>query len=94
MRIVDVDLSELDSATKRGRSRSEEMQELISTIESLKPGDAKAIVASNDNPAKRIRSRLLYAARIAGKRLQIGENDGRVIFAINPRPRKRRRTNR
>ena len=67
------------------------MEELVSAVASLKAGDAKAIVVTASSPAKKIRSRLLYAARLAEKRLQIGEKEDRVIFALDGRPRRRRK---
>lgn len=91
MRIIDINIRELDSAKRRGRSRSPEMIELISTIEAMGPHEAKAVVLADAKSTRQVRSRLLYAARVAGKRLQIGETDGRLVFALNPRPRKRRR---
>lgn len=91
MKIVDIDVKEIDTVSSRGRARSPEMKELISVVSSLKSGDAKAIVASEDMPVKKVRSRLLYAARISDKRLRIGEQGDRVIFALDSRPRTRRR---
>ena len=41
---------------------------------------------------KKLRSRLSYAARIAGKRLQIGITDDSVLFALSSRPARRRRS--
>jgi hypothetical protein len=91
MKIVDIDIRELDSVTRRGRARSPEMTQLISTIGSLKSTEAKAAVISGSDTAKVLRSRLLYAARIAGKRLQIAEKDGKVLFTVAGRARRRRR---
>lgn len=91
MKIVDIDIRELDSVARRGRARSPEMAGLVETINSLKPNEAKAAVISGQDTAKKVRARLLYAARIAGKRLQIAEKDDRVLFAVTGRARRRRR---
>jgi hypothetical protein len=91
MKIVDIDIRELDSVTRRGRARSPEMSELIATIGSLRSTEAKAAIISGADTAKVLRSRLLYAARIAGKRLQIVERDDRVLFKVVGRARRRRR---
>lgn len=90
MRIIDIGIDELDSARRRGRSRSSEMVDLISTIEKMSLNEAKAIIATDGKSVQQLRSRLLYAGRVAGKRLQIGVNEGKLIFALDPRPRKRR----
>ncbi|MEX0763117.1 MAG: hypothetical protein WD333_11875 [Dehalococcoidia bacterium] len=91
MRIVDVDIKELSSASKRGRVRSPETQQLLSIIDELKPHEAKAIVLGPGDTPQKIRSRLTYAARIAGKRLQIALEKDRVLFALTNRPVRRRR---
>ena len=91
MKIVDIDIRQLDSVTRRGRARSPEMTQLIDTIGTLKANEAKAVIISEPETPKTVRSRLLYAARIAGKRLQIAEQDDRIVFAVTGRARRRRR---
>ncbi|MBM3957808.1 MAG: hypothetical protein FJ313_07140 [Gemmatimonadetes bacterium] len=91
MRIVDVDIESLNSAARRGRVRSPETQQLVDTIDSLGPGEGKAILLEPGQTAQRARSRLAYAARIAGKRLQIVVQDDRVLFALSRRRPRRRR---
>ncbi len=90
MRIVDVDIEALNSATRRGRARSPETQQLIDTIESMKPGTAKAIMLEAGLTGPKVRSRLTYAARIAGKRLQVVVQEDRVLFALSGRKAPRR----
>ena len=91
MKIVDVDIRELQSASNRGRRRSSETQELIDAIGNLGTGQAKAVIVSNGDDPRKLRSRLNYAARIAGKRLQIVEKEDRVLFTVAGRARRRRR---
>ena len=91
LKLVDIDISELKSVARRGRARSEETTQLVEAIDGLKSGAAKGIVIANLAEAKKVRARLLYAARIAGKRLQIAEKDSRVLFAVAGRARKRHR---
>ena len=67
------------------------MTQLIDTIGTLKANEAKAVIISDPETPKTVRSRLLYAARIAGKRLQIAEHDDRIVFAVTGRARRRRR---
>ena len=91
MKIVDVDIHELNRASRRGRVRSAETQQLLTVIDALKPGEAKAIMLSAGESGQKVRSRLTYAARIARRRLQIGLEQDRVLFALSNRPARRRR---
>ncbi|NQU96181.1 MAG: hypothetical protein HQ548_00870 [Chloroflexi bacterium] len=91
MRIVDVGIEALNNAARRGRVRSPETQQLIDTIESMTPGAAKAIMLEAGLTGPKVRSRLTYAARIAGKRLQIVVQEDRVLFALSGRRTRRRR---
>ena len=54
-------------------------------------GMAKAILLEAGQTGQKIRSRLTYAARIAGKRLQIVVQEDRVLFALSRRRIRRRR---
>ena len=92
MKIIDVDIRDLSKATRRVRARSEVTEQLVEAISNLKANDAKAIVLDAGDTARKLRSRLSYAARIAGKRLQIGIAEDRVIFALSNRPARRRRS--
>jgi len=88
---VDANIDDLKNAARRGRVRSPETQQLIDAIDALTPGIAKAIVLQPGDTGPRIRSRLTYAARVAGKRLQIVLQEDRVLFALSSRARRRRR---
>ncbi len=91
MKIVDVDIKELNRASRRFRARSSETNQLVDAISVLKPGQAKAVVVENEGAAKKMRSRLIYAAGIAGKRLQIANVGDRVMFALSNRPPRARK---
>ncbi|MBI4219075.1 MAG: hypothetical protein HY682_02950, partial [Chloroflexi bacterium] len=58
MNIVDADLTALRKAAKRGRVRSAETQQLIDTIDSLDPGEAKAVVLGRGEKAEKVRARV------------------------------------
>lgn len=93
MQIVPADIRLLKRAVKHGRVRSPETQQLLDVIERLQPGKAKALVLRKGDEPERARSRISYAAKIAGKPLQIAIADGRVLFALREikrrgRPRK------
>ena len=92
MKIVDVDIRDLSKATRRVRARSEVTEQLVGVISKLKSNEAKAITIGAGDTAKKLRSRLSYAARIAGKRLQIGITEDSVLFALSNRPARRRRS--
>ena len=80
--IVDADIRALRNATRAGRVRSPETKQLIAAIESLAPGTAKAILLDPGETIPRVRARLTYAARIAGRRLRIATDGDRVVFAL------------
>ncbi len=86
MKIIDIDVKELNRATRRARSRSPETDQLVDVISGLKPDEAKAVVLDEGDSVKKMRSRLTYAARLAGKRLQIGYQGDQVLFALSNRP--------
>ena len=94
MKIVDVDIKELEQARRRGRSRSPETLELIKAIEDLGAGQARGIRITADLPEKSIRSRLAYAARIANKRIEIASDGAKVMFTPSAKPVRRRRRSR
>ena len=81
MRIVDVTLTDLKSASRRGRTRSPETLELIEAIDSLESGKAKAVVVEAGQSATKIRARLMYAAKATGTKLQVAVKGDRVMFA-------------
>jgi aspartate/glutamate racemase len=91
MKIVDVNIDEMNRVARRGRARSAEMQQLISAMEGLKPGGAKAIVLGSGDTAQKVRARIAYAGRIAGKRVQVAVESDRVLFALSTRQRRRKK---
>lgn len=90
MKIIDIELSEINAASNRGRVRSAETQKLINVISDLDRKTAKAVIIEKGVSAAKIRSRLAYAAKLAGRRLRISVREDRVMFAISPRKRQRR----
>jgi len=58
------------------------MKRLIKAIEDLMPGEAKAILLDPGETVPKIRARLMYAARVAGRRLRVATDGGRVLFAL------------
>ncbi len=92
MKIIDVDIHELERVGRRGRARSEATQQLLDVIDSLKPKQAKAIMLASGDTSSKISARLNYAARLVGKRLQIASQEDRILFALSNRPARRRRS--
>jgi len=88
VKIIDIDQKEMIAASKRGRARSAETQQLINVIKNLGRKSAKAVIIESGVTAAKIRLRLTYAAKLAGKRLKIAVRDDRVMFAIAPRKRR------
>ena len=84
MRIVNAELSDLKSASRRGRTQSPETLQLIEAIESLERGKAKAIVVESGQTAAKVRARLVYAAKAVDVKLQVAVKDDRVMFARQP----------
>jgi len=89
VKIIDIDIKEMSTATRRGRSRSAETQELFNVITSLDRNTGKAVIIEKGGSTAKIRSRLTYAAKLAGKRLKIAVRDDRVMFTIAPRKRRK-----
>ena len=90
MRIVDVPISQVRNAPRRGRSRSAETERLIEAIDSLGSGTAKALVLEPGEEPPKVRAKLMYAAKITGRRLQVVVEEDRILFARGPgRPRSR-----
>ena len=94
MRIEEADLTTLKTAQRRGRVRSPETQELVEAIDTLVPGAAKAVVVEGGQTPQKVRARVMYAGKAAGKPLQAAISGDRVLFALKEvrrrpgRPRK------
>ena len=82
MKIVEASLSEMKSAPRGRRQRSPETQKLIDTILELKPGQARALMPEGSETVKRLRPRVSYAARVAGRKVRIVADDTRVMFTL------------
>lgn len=83
MKIVTVPMSEIQKARRQrpGRARSEESQRLIDAIMSLAVGQAKAIELDENEDPRKIRAKVAYASRAAGRKVRIVVDDHRVLFA-------------
>ena len=82
LNIVDADIETLRKLLRSGRARSPETLKLINAIESLKPGQAKALVLEPGDSIPALRSKLGNAARAAGVKLQTASDGSRLIFAL------------
>jgi len=89
VKIIDIDIKEMETASKRGRARSADTQKLIDVINKLDRKTGKAVVIEKGVVAAKIRSRLNYAAKLACKRLKIVIREDRVMSAIAPRKRRK-----
>ncbi len=89
MKIINADINQLRRSRRRSRTRSPQVQELIAAIDELGPGKAKAIVLGRGEDPAKARARLVYAAKIVGRRLRVVVEGDRILFARGPgRPRK------
>ena len=89
MRIVDADINALKRTRARGRVRSQETRQMIEAIDDLGPGKAKAVIVEPGQDPAKVRARLMYAAKIVGRRLRVVVENDRILFARGPgRPRK------
>ena len=81
--ITDVSLNDMQSAARRTRVRSPEVQQLVDAVEALKPGAAKAVTLPEGMTAAKARTKLTRAAQIAGVKLRttVGD-DGRLYFTL------------
>ena len=81
-------LNTLKTAQRRGRVRSPETQELIEAIDSLVPGAAKAVVVESGQTPQKVRARVMYAGKAAGKKLQAAISGNKVLFALKEERRR------
>ena len=88
MKIVNADLQEFESGLGRGLVRSRETQALVDAINSLDKKTAKAVMIENGDTVNRVRSRIRYAAKIAGKPVKTVAKKDRVLFALSARRRR------
>lgn len=85
MKIVDADIKQLASSRRSGRTRSAMTNKLIESVEDLQPGAAKAVELEAGETVQKIRARLTYSARVAGRKLSIAVDGNRVLFALKNR---------
>ena len=83
MKIVTIPVSEMQKVRRQrpGRARSEESQRLIDAITSLAVGQARAVELDEDEDPKKVRAKVAYASRAAGRKVRIVVDDHRVLFA-------------
>ena len=82
IQIVDADIQHLKRASRTGRVRSKDIQQIIKAIQELGPGKAKALVPERGETVARLRTKLSYAARAAGVKLRVVKEENRVLFAL------------
>jgi len=82
MKIVDADIRTVRSAARAGRARSPETKRLIEAVEGLAPGRAKAVLVDPGETVSRVRARLVYAARVADRKLRVVTDGQRVLFTL------------
>ncbi len=89
--MFNVDIAGLKSAARRVRIRSPETLQLVEAIESLQPGQTKAIIVEAGQTPEKVRARLMYAAKTCEAKLQVATRGDRVLFALRNGRRQRRR---
>ena len=82
MKIVDATLADMKSAPRGRRRRSPETQALVEAISALKPGQVKALIPDSGETVKKLRPRISYAARVAGKKVRIAADENKVMFTL------------
>ncbi len=82
MKIVEASLADMKKTPRGRRQRSPETQQLIDTIVGLKSGQVKALVPEGDETVKKLRPRISYAARVAGRKVRIAADEDRVLFTL------------
>lgn len=82
MKIVEATLAEMQRTPRGRRQRSPETQQLIDVITELKPGQVRAIIPEGNETVKKLRPRISYAARVAGRKVRIAADEDRVMFTL------------
>ena len=84
--IVEVDLAEMHRTALLSRAKSPHVRALYEAMFSLKPGDAKAVIAEPDEDLSQIRNLVTQCATRANLDLQIVVDriEGRVLFTHKP----------
>ncbi|MSQ35192.1 MAG: hypothetical protein EXR57_05185 [Dehalococcoidia bacterium] len=82
IQIVDADIQHLKRASRTGRVRAKDIQQIIKAIQELGPGKAKALVPERGETVVKLRTKLSYAARAAGVKLRVVKEENRILFAL------------
>lgn len=82
MKIVEATLADMKSTPRGRRQRSPETQALIDSIAQLKPGQVKALVPEGEETVKKLRPRISYAARVAGRKVRIAADANKIMFTL------------
>ncbi len=82
MKIVEASLDDMRSTPRGRRQRSPETQKLIDSISNLKQGQVLALVPEGNETIKKLRPRISYAARVAGRKVRIAADDTRVMYTL------------
>lgn len=82
MKIVEATLADMKNTPRGRRQRSPETQALIDSISQLKPGQVKALVPEGSETVKKLRPRISYAARVAGRKVRIAANDEKIMYTL------------
>ena len=89
MKIVDADISALKRTRSRRKVRSLEIQQMVDAIDTLQTGKAKALIVEPGQDTTKLRTKLMYASKIAGRKLRVVVEGDRIFFTKGPgRPRK------
>ncbi len=82
MKIVEATLADMKKTPRGRRQRSPETQKLIDSIAGLKPGQVLALVPEGNETVKKLRPRVSYAARVAGRKVRIAADEDRVMYTL------------
>lgn len=82
MKLVEATLADMKSTPKGRRQRSPETQKLIDSIAQLKQGQVMALMPEGNETVKKLRPRISYAARVAGRKVRIAADDNKVMFTL------------
>ena len=89
MKIVDADISALKRTRSRRRVRSPEIRQMVEAIDTLQTGKAKALILEVGQDMTKLRAKLMYASKIAGRKLRVVVEGDRIFFTrAAGRPRK------
>lgn len=82
MEIIDQRYSDYAKLRRRGSSRTKEVAQLVEAIGALRSGKAKTIILETGRDPSKLRVKLHYAAKIAGRRINVAVADDRVVFVL------------